>query len=375
MVKWLKRVALAVLLVVFALGTTVFGVYWVNRDIVANGPLEAPPPGATLSGDFPPAVGWSTEQLEDARAFADSVGSSAVVAIQGGELIAEWGMTDRRISGHSVRKSLVSALYGIAVEKGLINIEATLQELGVDDEPPLTDEEKQATILDLLTSRSGIYHSSVRTDGDTPKRGTHAPGTHFFYNNWSFNALGTIFEQQSGVSMGQAFKEWIADPIDMQDFRVEDVRYEEGTESVFPAYRFWITARDLARFGVLYLQQGRWGERRIILERWITRSTTPYSTIREESPRGAIGYGFLWWTYTDGSYMATGTGGQKLLIDPSRELVVVNRVDTGEGLRRGLWWEYGPRVNNGQFLEIVRRIDAAAPPSHDPVPATGGSSP
>ena len=73
--------------------------------------------------------------------------------------------------------------------------------------------------------------------------------------------------------------------------------------------------------------------------------------------------------------MATGTGGQKLLIDPSRELVVVNRVDTGEGLRRGLWWEYGPRVNNGQFLEIVRRIDAAAPPSHDPVPATGGSSP
>lgn len=361
MVKWIKRLALAVLVLALALGVTALGLYWANRDIIANGPLEAPPAGATLSGAFSPAEGWSPEGLESARAFADSVGSTAVVTIQGGRLVAEWGATDQRISGHSVRKSLVSALYGIAQERGLIDVGATLADLGVDEEPPLTTEEKSATIVDLLTSRSGIYYASVKGESRIPERGSHPPGTQFFYNNWNFNALGTIFEQQTGLSMGQAFKEWIADPIGMQDFRVEDVRYETGEESVFPAYRFWITARDLARFGVLFLQRGRWDDRQIIPDEWITRSTTPYTIIREESDRGAVGYGYMWWTYGDGSYLATGTGGQKLLVDPNRELVVVNRVDTGEGLRRALWWEWGPRVTNGQFMEIVSRIESAAP--------------
>ncbi len=73
------------------------------------------------------------------------------------------------------------------------------------------------------------------------------------------------------------------------------------------------------------------------------------------------GYGYMWWIMPDNAFLASGTGGQKLLVDPSRQLVVVNRVDTGEGLRRALWWKFGPRVTNRQFLELIRRIVAAAP--------------
>ena len=361
MTKWIKRLTMVVVLLILALAVTAFGMYWPNRDILQHGQLELTPAAAGLHGAFPLATGWSEADLESARAFADSAGSTAVVAIRDGRLVAEWGATDRRISGHSVRKSLVSALYGIAEERGLIDIGVTLADLGVDDEPPLTPQEQSATLHDLLASRSGVYHSSVQTESGTPERGSHPPGTHFFYNNWSFNALGTIFEQQTGLTMGQAFKEWIADPIGMQDFRVEDVRYQIGDESVFPAYRFWITARDLARFGVLFLQRGRWEDRQIIPDEWITRSITPYSIVREESDRGAVGYGYMWWTYGDGSYLATGTGGQKLLVDPNRNLVVVTRVDTGAGLRRGLWWKWGPRVRNREFMEIVSRIDGAGP--------------
>lgn len=137
---------------------------------------------------------------------------------------------------------------------------STLAELGIDDEnPPLSDEEKQATLHDLLAARSGIYHNSVKADTERnrPARGEHPPGTSFYYNNWSFNALGTIFEHVTGMKMAEAFKQWIADPIGMQDFNLEDVRYTYSDESVFPAYRFWISARDLARFGVLFLQNGR----------------------------------------------------------------------------------------------------------------------
>ncbi len=105
--------------------------------------------------------------------------------------MAEWGATDRRISGHSVRKSLVSALYGVAVGKGLVDVHRTLAELGVDDaKPPLSDQEKQARLVDLLTARSGIYHNSVKADfeRDRPARHAHRPDTYFYYNKRS-NAI------------------------------------------------------------------------------------------------------------------------------------------------------------------------------------------
>lgn len=117
-----------------------------------------------------------------------------------------------------------------------------------------------------------------------------------------------------------------------------------------------MSARDLARFGVLYLQEGEWEGQRIIGAEWIGASVTPYSEVR------SYGYGYLWWTRGDGSYFATGTGGQKLLVDPNRRLVVVNRVDTGEGFSRALWFMLGPRVINPQFFELADRIYGAILP-------------
>ena len=75
---------------------------------------------------------------------------------------------------------------------------STLAELGIDDnEPSLTDVEKRATVRDLLTARSGVYHPALyETPGMAamrPLRGSHLPGTHWYYNNWDFNALGTIY--------------------------------------------------------------------------------------------------------------------------------------------------------------------------------------
>lgn len=59
---------------------------------------------------------------------------------------------------HSIRKTLMEALYGIYHEKGVINLDATMTELGIDDIDPLSDKEKTATIRHLLEGRSGIYH-------------------------------------------------------------------------------------------------------------------------------------------------------------------------------------------------------------------------
>ena len=320
---------------------------------------------ASLSSAFPPATGWSAELLGDAFDFAQELRSSSVIVVHDGQLVAEWGDTDKRISAHSVRKSIVSALYGIAVERGLIDTQSTLEELGADDkDPPLSAAEKRARLVDLLTSRSGIYHDSVRDDGNgRPQSGSHAPGTFFYYNNWSFNALGSIFEQKLGLSLGEAFKRWIADPTGMQDFRPKDVKYESSSESVYPAYRSWMTARDLTRLGVLFQRRGDWNGRQIISPRWIDESTATYS-----DNGSGYGYGYMWWTKIwrplwsgDQTFFASGTGGQVVFVDPGRELVIVHRTDTGKGVTRAIWWDYGRRVRTREFMELARMIAAASP--------------
>jgi len=138
---------------------------------------------------------------------------------------------------------------------------------------PLTTEEKQARIEDLLTARSGVYlpsaYQSQWQRDNLPPRGSQAAGTFWYYNNWDFNALGTIFEQVTGSTIGDAFQRDIAEPTGMQDFKPTDVVYVQAEVSLHRAYPFRVTARDLARFGLLYLSQGRWEGRQVIPDGWV----------------------------------------------------------------------------------------------------------
>lgn len=110
----------------------------------------------------PEAVGWSTAKLAEARAFAEKIGSAAVMIVQGGVVVDAWGETARKFNCHSMRKNLLSALIGIHVHAGNIDMAKTFEALGIDDHAPaLTPTEKQATIADLLKARSGVYHPAM----------------------------------------------------------------------------------------------------------------------------------------------------------------------------------------------------------------------
>src|SRR5690606_18172885 len=146
------------------------------------------------------AAGWSRERLAEAREYAGTIDTAAVMIVVRGKVLDAWGPLDRKFKSHSIRKSLIGALYGIQVEAGKIDLDATLRDLGIDDnEPSLSDLEKTATVRQLLQSRSGIYHPALyetaRMKAERPERHSHAPGTFWYYNNWDFNALGTIYEQ------------------------------------------------------------------------------------------------------------------------------------------------------------------------------------
>lgn len=209
----------------------------------------------------PEDVGWSTKQLRVTKAFLDILGSAAILIITGGKILAEWGDVARRFPCHSMRKSLLSSLFGIAIQEGSIDPMQTLDELAIDDnEPMLTLQEKQATILDLLKARSGIYHpASCQPNDRLPGRGSHMPGTFWHYNNWDFNTLGTIFEQCTETSLFATFQQQIAVPLQMEDFAFSDTFYRGGgPDALHPAYWFRMQPDELKQRGTGFLCRTEW---------------------------------------------------------------------------------------------------------------------
>ena len=240
---------------------------------------------------------------------------------------------------HSIRKSYLSALYGIHVHEGRIQLSKTLADLGIDDQSPLTAVEKRATVADLLKARSGVYHPALAETPNMalarPARGSYPPGVFWYYNNWDFNVLGTILEQTTKRSIFEEFKARIADALEMEDFRLEDGIHFSGPASVHAASPFRMTARDMARFGLLYLRGGQWRGRSIVPREWVEESTRAFSDIGQSG-----GYGYLWWVAPNGGphftsayfngrvFSAQGFGGHYIVVVPYLDLVVVHRVNT-----------------------------------------------
>lgn len=299
----------------------------------------------------PEEGGFSSAKLEAARRAALEGGSAAAVVVHGGHVVFSWGDAARPYPMASMRKSLVSALFGAPVAEGTIDLDATVAELGLDDVGGLTEAERRARLVDLLAARSGIYHVSAYEPPSMalrrPERGSAAPGESWFYNNWDFNAVATVLERATGEDVFRAFRERIAKPIGMEDLGPDDTFWwREPCVTRHPAYLFRMSARDRARFGQLFLQRGRWGDAQIVPEAWVARSTRAATTFGEGHPDGAgNGYGLMWWVHPadpdEGTalgrragYLARGSGGQVLVVVPEEDLVFAHAVDTtvGEGI-------------------------------------------
>ena len=276
------------------------------------------------------AAGFSPEALARARRFWEHRGAAAFLAVSHGAVVAAWGDVDRRFPIHSMRKSLLSVLYGVFADD--IDLGMTLDELGIDDVPPLTDQEQRARVVDLISAQSGVYHSAAAEPAEMsesrPERGSHAPGTYWWYNNWDFNAAGAVFERQTGTDIFRAFDSTIARPIGMQDFRLMDgYHHVEPDKSVHTAYLFRMSTRDLARLGLLLSRGGRWGGRPVIPGDWVAESTRAHSDMDMGKEYGT-GYGYMWWVDGDRSFSALGYGGHALAVYPGLDLVLVVRADT-----------------------------------------------
>ena len=280
--------------------------------------------------------GFSKEKLAIAKTYYDSLNSSSFLIIQNGKVVADWGDINRRFIVHSARKGILNSLYGIYSENGTIDLNKTIGDVGITDNESLSELEKSAKIIHLLKARSGTYHKAAAepsgVDDYRPIRNSVQPDSIWFYNNWDFNVLGTIFEQLTQTSIYEALYNDIATPLQMQDYRIIDGEYYYELEySIHPAYHLKMSARDLARYGQLFLQQGLWNNKQILSKKWVDNSTYPVS---KHGGGGKIGrwYGWLWNVseyYQDYKmYYSAGVGGQFLAIFPTEDLILVNLSNT-----------------------------------------------
>jgi len=344
--------------VLYLEAVAIVGVLWIGAAAARSEPASFPD-REWVQYATPKDAGYDADKLAEARRWAEQAGSAAVFIVQSGHVVAAWGDIQRKFKCHSVRKSLLNALIGIHVAEGHIDLEESLADLGIDDIEPLSEREKRAKVIDLLQARSGVYHPAAKEPPSIkrsrPPRGSHAPGEFFFYNNWDFNTLGVIFEQETGKKIFEEFDARIARPVGMEDFHISDGHYELApTLSKYPAYAFRMSTRDLARFGWLFANDGRWKDRQIVPASWVDESTSAHSQIP-----GDIAYGYLWWVWDHGvhadafphlarykNFAAQGTGGQHIFVIPEIGFVLVHRGDTDAT-------PYGVRKPISQLAELV----------------------
>ncbi|TPV94762.1 MAG: serine hydrolase [Myxococcales bacterium FL481] len=306
------------------------------------------------------ALGWSEAGLKTVQAEARKLESAVLLIVTRGQVVLRHGDIEHKYQVHSVRKSLLSALYGMAIERGQIDLDDSLRRLGIDDRDQLTRREKRATVDDLLCARSGVYLKAAAETKSMrkkrPDRGAHRAGDHWYYNNWDFNAAGTIYEQATGRSVFVAFEHEIARPLGMQDFDHDGTWYSGHRSTEHRAYKFRLSSRDLARFGQLFLQQGQWGEREVIPRSWVHKST---ELVSETDRSGShSGYGRMWWVMVKpgsealelgrGAFTASGNGGQRVTVIPAMETVIVHRVDTDDKSSR--------RVKTREYDRLLAKV-------------------
>ncbi|TQV78365.1 serine hydrolase domain-containing protein [Denitrobaculum tricleocarpae] len=335
----LVKIWVVILGAVILIGVT--KVFLVKAEADAGQALRLTPSATQLPG-------WDPQGLDEVFAYAATLSTDALVIVTEGQTLGAFGKIEVPYHVHSIRKVFLSALVGqhIGAGAGRIRLEATLQELMIDDSPqPLSPVQRTVTVRHLLKSVSGINHPAAAEAGLTAEKNRrlgereNLPGKVWAYNNWDYNALTTVFEKRTAMSVAEAFDLGIAQPLAMQDYVREDVSYLEAPErSRHKAAMFHMSARDLARFGQLYLDKGVLESRRILSDSWIERITAEAVDTGDRGLRSRHGY--LWWIpdadsgLPAASFWAWGFGQQALLIIPEWRSVIVHLSDTTEFRRR-----------------------------------------
>jgi CubicO group peptidase (beta-lactamase class C family) len=273
----------------------------------------------------------------------------SILVYRGGRLVVEEYFydydADRPHQLRSATKSVVSALVGIAIDRGMLESDTArvMRYLPHDVYANADPRKDRLTIRDLLTMRSGLAcddweagspgnESRMYRSGDWVKfvldlPMTDAPGTRGRYCSGNVAVAGRIVEGVAHTTLPTFARQQLFAPLGI---RAQDVRWNYTLDSTNAATfaQVYLRPRDMLKLGMLYQQGGRWNGRQIISRDWVARSIQAWSTVGDQP------YGYFWWhQWVEASTPqgprrvdmvdASGNGGQKIYLVPSLDLIVV----------------------------------------------------
>ncbi len=299
----------------------------------------------------PVELGIDEQKLTIAKEFAknDELMRSVILVKDGYIGYEEYfhgGSIDASTNLWSCTKSVASAVTGIIYDQGYFNDASIKMTELMHDYPDF----KEITLWNVLTMTTGLHWNEegplwvkwILSDDwvqEALDRGFKSdPGEKFFYSSGNSHMLTSLVKYKTDKSPGLIAKEHLFDPMGIPfTLQDPDTKYTSWNQYLEPLPQSWrtdnrgiecasfglyLTARDMAKFGYLYLNKGRWDEDQLISEEWVVESTRDHVTDVYER----YSYGYQWYlTKIDNepAFLASGFGGQIIGIVPSLDMVVV----------------------------------------------------
>lgn len=337
-----------------------------------------PQPGGTWEISTPTAQGLDSASVAELFARAGRVETiHALLVLKNGYLIGEayfhGGAIDHASRVQSVTKSYTSALVGIALARGcLTSVNRRMIEFFPELDNRVTDPRKRSiTIRQMLQFRAGypweessselfdLLYGGFRTRYLVDVPLISDPGTRFDYSNLTAHLVGVIVARACGTDLKTFAEANLFRPIGAKiaDWTPDWDGNYNGHADLF------LTARDMAKFGQLYLNGGAHAGRQIVPSSWVRASFQTYSSNAWYYDVGHnftdVGYGYLWWSVTAGNHryhLAWGHGGQQIAVSEDEQMVIVVKADPLFGKHGG-----GPWNREKENLNLVADFVAALP--------------
>ena len=315
------------------------------------------------------AQGIDPQVIEPGLArLAESRTRQSLIIMRNGQIAYEAYFNGSRATDSnniaSVSKSMLSALVGIAIEAGYFRSteDRILGHLPARYEEVLDSALRGLTLQDMLTMTHGLAWDENEASrllnrsrdwvGDIlslPQR--QEPGARFNYSTGVSHVMSAVLTEAAGMSVCEFAHRFLLAPlgIEVEFWGLDPQGYFTGGHSVS------MTAREIARFGQLFLDEGRWEGEQILPGWWVAASTSPQVDIGNNY----AGYGYYWWLNQIAGYdmySALGAGGQILHVIPSLQIVMV----TTHGYR-GNQRDYAEEAESYQFIwdYLIPAIESA----------------
>jgi len=278
-------------------------------------------------------------------------GVSETVIIRNGYMIWKGNRIDEVHTIHSCTKTFTSTVLGLLIDDG----KCSLDDLAVKYVPDLADtypEYARISLRHLASMTSGYdgergEKTEEKPWGDerkylNPVKPLFAPGTAYKYHDAAVHLLGSIITRIAGEPMEDVFRRRIADPIGLKRWKWIDLGVVDGILFNSPSGIYLggihISAREMARYGYLYLNRGKWNGKQLISTDWVDQATVNHvpASFRALSGGGSGRYGFFWWTNgvkadgnrpwpsaPPGTYAARGGSSNYCYVIPEWNMVIV----------------------------------------------------